>query len=114
MYSVLGRGSFVTEESEFVVSRDLRRISQEGKYCKHPCLLIRGEIPSVNCHSSPFIILNLAGGWLVISDGGADKVTPEPTMHPSLRSAILTGLLTVNESSCSSDLSLKDVEKIDL
>ena len=24
----------------------------------------------------PFIILNLAGGWLVISDGGADKVTP--------------------------------------
>ena len=71
MYSVPGRGSFVTEESEFVVSRNLRRISQEGKYCKHPCLLIRGEIPSVNCHSSPFIILNLAGGWLVISDEGA-------------------------------------------
>lgn len=71
MYSVPGRGSFVTEESEFVVSRNLRRISQDGKYCKHPCLLIREEIVSVNCHPSPFIILNLAGGWLVISDGGA-------------------------------------------
>ena len=43
-----------------------------------------------------------------------DKVTPASVLHPSLRSAILTGLLTVNESSCSSDLSLKDVEKIDL